>query len=77
MAPDWRKLMAKRKSGYKQTRVRINSGKNRKKREAGLKKVLSGVLFAAACFVAVFVLLEFHNLYWLVGIMCVLLMGAA
>ena len=69
--------MAKRKSGYKQTRVRINSGKNRKKREAGLKKVLSGVLFAAACFVAVFVLLEFHNLYWLVGIMCVLLMGAA
>lgn len=43
----------------------------------GGKKVLAGMLFAAACFIAIFVLLEFHEVYWVVGIACALLMGAA
>ncbi len=51
-------------------------GKKTKKSEGG-KKVISGMLFAAACFIAIFVLLEFHDIYWVVGIACALLMGAA
>lgn len=53
----------------------INS--NNKNLNAGFKKVLTGVLFAAACFASVFVLVEFHDIYWLVAIMCVILMAAA
>ncbi|MCR5583894.1 MAG: hypothetical protein K6F63_00470, partial [Lachnospiraceae bacterium] len=51
-------------------------GKTPKKNEAG-KKVISGMFFAAACFIAIFVLLEFHDIYWVVGIACALLMVAA
>ncbi len=55
------------------------SGKKKKtgNKADGGKRVLSGMLFAAACFVAVFVLLEFHEIYWVVGIACAFLMGAA
>ncbi len=51
-------------------------GKKPNKAENG-KKVLSGMLFAAACFIAIFVLLEFHEVYWVVGIACAFLMGSA
>ena len=53
-----------------------SSDKKKGARDAG-KKVIAGMLFAAACFVAVFVLLEFHKIYWLVGVTCALLMAAA
>ncbi len=43
----------------------------------GGKKVIAGMLFAAACFAAIFVLLEFHDIYWVVGIACALLMISA
>ncbi len=52
------------------------NGKGKKTGNSG-KKVLSGMLFAAACFVAIFVLLEFHKVYWVVAIACVFLMAAA
>ncbi len=57
----------------------FGTGKKRKSNNPadGGKKVLSGMLFAAACFTAVFVLLEFHNIYWVVGIACGLLMISA
>ncbi len=47
------------------------------KKGDGGKKVFAGMLFAAACFIAIFVLLEFHKIYWVVGLACALLMGSA
>ena len=52
-------------------------GNNNSGKGDWLKKALSGVIFAAACFFAAFVLIEFHSVYWLVIIAFVLLMGAA
>ncbi len=40
-------------------------------------KVFTGVLFAAACFVAAFILIEFHGIYILVGLAAVLLLSSA
>ena len=51
-------------------------GRPSNKKDAG-KKVISGMLFATACFVAIFVLLEFHKIYWVVGIACAFLMVSA
>ncbi len=67
--------MGKKTGSYKK---KVYGGYDSKKKKGnGLKKIVSGVLFAAACFIAVFVLLEFHDVYWVVGIACLLLMAAA
>lgn len=64
-----------KKTGSKK---RTYGGKNSaRKRQNALMKIIGGVVFAAACFAAAFILLEFHDTYWLVGLACLLLMGAA
>ncbi len=69
------KVMGKKTGSYKK---KVYGGYDSKKKKGnGMKKIVSGVLFAAACFVAVFVLLEFHDVYWIVGVACLLLMAAA
>ncbi len=56
-----------------------NWGNKNKSNKAGdgAKKILSGVIFMAACFFAVYVLMAFNDLVWLVAIAFVALMAAA
>ena len=41
------------------------------------KKTGFGILFVASCFMAMYVLLQFHEIAWLVGLTAVVLLGAA
>ncbi len=69
--------MSKRKSSIRQRKTYGGIKRPNDNNGKPMLKIASGVVFAAVIFAAVFVLLEFHDIYWLVAIMCLALMGAA
>ncbi|MCQ2538709.1 MAG: hypothetical protein MJ124_09940, partial [Lachnospiraceae bacterium] len=68
--------MGKKTGSFKKKVYGGYEGEKKKKNNVGLK-IVGGVLFAAACFVSAFILLEFHDTYWLVALACLILMGTA